>query len=247
MARGDVTEVASGVFLAEGTDVNWVLIRDGDDVTLVDAGWAGDRDRVEASIRRIGCRPGGVRAILLTHAHIDHLGAVNAFHERYGTPLYCDPVEVGHAHRDRLEQAGIGAVMRNLARPGVLPWSLRVARVGGLGRITAAHAQAFPRAGALDLPGGPVPVASHGHTSGHSAYHLPAAGAVVSGDGLVTAHPTSPVTGPQVLGPMFNHGDPVPALAALEQLDADLLLPGHGPAHRGPIADAVARARERAS
>jgi hypothetical protein len=42
---------------------------------------------------------------------------------------------------------------------------------------------------------------------------------------------------------MFNHGDVVAALDPLEPLAADLLLPGHGPVTRMPIADAVARAR----
>jgi hypothetical protein len=66
---------------------------------------------------------------------------------------------------------------------------------------------------------------------------------VITGDGLVTGHPASRVQGPQVLAAMFNHGDVVAALDPLEPLAADLLLPGHGPVTRMPIADAVARAR----
>ncbi|MBE7163228.1 MAG: MBL fold metallo-hydrolase [Williamsia herbipolensis] len=243
---GRVTEVADDVFLAEGTDVNWVLLREGRDVTLIDAGYPGDRIAVAESIRAVGARPDDVRAVLLTHAHIDHMGAANELFAQYAVPLFVDPVEVSHAHRDHLEQAGPAAVVRNITRPGVLPWSLRVVRAGALKKVALLHAQPFPGTGPLDLPGRPVPVATHGHTSGHSAYFVPHAGVVVTGDALVTAHPVSTVDGPQILGPMFNHGtqdEALAAIGALEVLDAGVILPGHGPVARLPVAEAVARAR----
>ncbi len=89
-----------------------------------------------------------------------------------------------------------------------------------------------------------MPVPTHGYTSGHTAYHLPRIGAILTGDELVTAHAVVRHTGPQVLPAFFNHGHPSAALSALERLDADLILPGHGdPLHR-PITDAVREARQ---
>ncbi|YCK38055.1 MBL fold metallo-hydrolase [Actinomadura sp. ATCC 39365] len=73
-------------FLLGGTDVNWVLLREGDDLTLIDGGWPGDVAAVEDFIRSIGRRPEDVRAILLTHAHIDHLGAVCSDAPAVGQP-----------------------------------------------------------------------------------------------------------------------------------------------------------------
>jgi glyoxylase-like metal-dependent hydrolase (beta-lactamase superfamily II) len=247
-----VTEVADDVFVGRGTDVNWVLLREGSDVTLIDSGWAGDLPTVLASLEAIGARPEDVRAILITHAHIDHLGAVNHLYAAHGTPVYFDDVEVAHARREYLEQAGRLDVAKNIWRPGVLAWTARVARVGALQAITVPQARSFPatdESGALDLPGRPVPVATHGHTSGHAAFHLPAVGAIVTGDGLVTGHPATPWDGPHLLGPMFNHSqdDALAALEPLAGLAADLLLPGHGPVYRGPIAGSVATARERAT
>jgi glyoxylase-like metal-dependent hydrolase (beta-lactamase superfamily II) len=244
-----VLEVADNVFLVNGTEVNWVVLRDGTDLTLVDSGYPGDVPAVEASLRELGGRPEDVRAVLLTHAHVDHMGAVNHFHERYATPLYTDPVEVRHARREYLEQAGPLDVAKNIWRPGVLPWTVRIMRVGAARKLSAPHAQPFPAAGALDLPGRPVPIATHGHTSGHTAYHLPDAGVVITGDELITAHAVSRVRGPQLIGGMFTHRefDSTAVLAPLAELDADVLLPGHGPVHRGPIAAAVSTALERAS
>ncbi len=164
-----VTQVADDVFLARGTDTNWLLLRDGADITLIDSGYPGDVAAVEASLREIGAQPQDVRALLITHAHIDHVGAANHLNERFGVPAYTDPVEVAHAHRERLEQANERDVVRNLWRRGALPWTLRVVRAGATTDVTVAHAQPFPAAGAdgaLDLPGAPVPIATHGHTAG---------------------------------------------------------------------------------
>ena len=241
-----MVEAAENVFLVRGSAVNWILLRDGTDLTLVDGGYPGDLEAVEASIRAIGRRPEDVRAILVTHAHVDHLGAVNPFHSRYGTPAYFDPVEVGHAHRDYLEQLTPVKLVANLWRPRVLPWAVRIVRNGATQDVAAPHAQPLPSAGALDLPGAPVPIPTHGHTSGHTAYYVPSAGAVITGDSLVTGHPISATTGPQMLPAMFSHTDRATLLATLstlEDLDAEILLPGHGPLHRGPIRDAVATAR----
>lgn len=242
-------EVADDVFLATGTDVNWVLLREGGAATLVDTGWAGDRHAVLDSLRAIGVAPPDVAAILVTHAHLDHVGSVNYLNTEFKTPVYFDGVEVAHARREYLEQARPSTIVRNLGRRGVPGWTLRIARAGGLKDIVVAHARRFPDVaadGALDLPGRPVPVATHGHTSGHSAFYLPASRAVITGDALVTAHPVTGITGPHLLGPVFDH-DPVQteqALDALRDLDADLVLPGHGPAYRGPVADAVDTARD---
>jgi glyoxylase-like metal-dependent hydrolase (beta-lactamase superfamily II) len=248
MARSaDVREVRDGVFHVAGADVNWILLREGSDVTLIDAGYPGYVDAVESSIRSIGSRPEDVRAILLTHAHIDHMGTVNHFHDRYATPAYLTPTETAHAHRDYLEQAGELDVAKNIWRPGVLGWSLRITRAGATQKMSIPHAEPFPNAGALDLPGAPVPVETAGHTSGHCAYHLPNVGAVITGDGLVTGHSISRISGPQLLPAMFEHtaGGSRLGLHPLESLAADVILPGHGAPHEGSIAEAVALARER--
>jgi glyoxylase-like metal-dependent hydrolase (beta-lactamase superfamily II) len=237
-------QVGAGVFHVRGTEVNWFLVQDGTDLTLIDTGYPGDRARVEASVRAIGRQPEDVRAVLLTHAHVDHMGAANHLHDRYGTPVYTDATEVRHAHREYLEQANALDIAKNLWRPGLWPWLGRVLRVGATDKISIPSAEPFPNDGPLDLPGTPVPVPTHGHTSGHTAYLLPAAGAVATGDALVTWHAVTRHRGPHVLPPFFSHGDQFAALTALEELDADLVLPGHGDPLRASIAEAANEARE---
>ena len=49
-----------------GTDVNWVLVADGDEVTLVDTGEPRELPRVLSPLERIGRALGDVAAVVLT-------------------------------------------------------------------------------------------------------------------------------------------------------------------------------------
>ncbi|MFC3349153.1 MBL fold metallo-hydrolase [Streptomyces echinoruber] len=244
----DVREVADGVHLVDGGIVNWVVLAEGGELTLIDTGYPGDRRRLLDSLAAVGGSPEAVRAVLVTHAHNDHLGSAEYLRAAHGTPVLLHPAEVPHARREFLHQVTPGQVLRNAWRPGVLPWALHAVRAGGTARIPVAAPGPFPVREPLDLPGRPVAVPTPGHTDGHVAFHLPRAGVVVSGDALVTGHPTSRRRGPQLLPGMF-HRERERAAASLEvfeKLAADLLLPGHGPLHRGPVRRAAQQAREKA-
>ncbi|MEW2610059.1 MBL fold metallo-hydrolase [Streptomyces sp. NPDC047880] len=246
--RADVHQVAEGTYLVHGSSTNWVILKEGDAVTLIDTGYPGDREQVLASLTEVGGSPEAVAAVLITHAHNDHLGSAEYLRAAYGTPVYLHEAEGPHARREFLHQVSLGTVLANGWRPGVLPWAVHALRSGGTTHNPVTAPEPFPRAGALDLPGRPVPVHTPGHTDGHCAYHLPGTGVLVSGDALVSGHPTSRVEGPQLLPDMFHHERPraLASLDVLAELEGELLLPGHGPVHRGPVRDAALRARERA-
>ncbi|MFE1326930.1 MBL fold metallo-hydrolase [Streptomyces sp. NPDC058735] len=229
-----------------GSNTNWVILTEGDAVTLVDTGYPGDRARLLASLAQVGSSPEAVAAVLVTHAHNDHLGSAEYLRAAHGTPVYLHQAEVPHARRDFPHQVSVGTVLRNAWRSGVLPWAVHALRSGGTAHVPVTVPEAFPAPGALDLPGRPVPVRTPGHTDGHCAYHLPGAGVVISGDALVSGHPTARTGGPQLLPDLVHHERPraVACLDVLAELDGDLLLPGHGPVHRGPVRDAAHRARE---
>ncbi|CAL9326719.1 MBL fold metallo-hydrolase [Streptomyces sp. SudanB52_2052] len=246
--RADVHHVVDGTYLVHGSNTNWVILTEGDAVTLVDTGYPGDREQLLASLAEVGSAPEAVAAVLITHAHNDHLGSAEYLRATYGTPVYLHEAEVPHARREFLHQVSVGTVLGNGWRPGVLPWAVHALRSGGTAHIPVTAPQAFPAEGALDLPGRPVPVHTPGHTDGHCAYHLPGTGVLISGDALVSGHPTSRVVGPQLLPDMFHRerSRAVASLDVLARLEGELLLPGHGPVHRGPVGDAAHRARERA-
>jgi hypothetical protein len=74
------------------------------------------------------------------------------------------------------------------------------------------------------------------------------AGAVTVRDADSVKHPTSRTVGPQLLVPWFDDDREmtVSALDIIGGLDGDVLLPGHGEVHRGPVAKAARVAQERA-
>ncbi|WP_328869086.1 MBL fold metallo-hydrolase [Streptomyces sp. NBC_00287] len=246
--RADVRQVADGTYLVHGSNTNWVILSEGDAVTLIDTGYPGDREQVLASLAQVGSSPEAVAAVLITHAHNDHVGSAEFLRATYGAPVLLHEAEMPHARREFLHQVSVGQVLRNGWRPGVLPWALHALRSGGKAHVPVTAPQALAMDAPLDLPGRPVPVHTPGHTNGHCAFHLPHTGVLIAGDALVSGHPTSRIKGPHLLPDMFHH-ERARAMASLDllgALEADLLLPGHGPVHRGPVREAALQARERA-
>jgi glyoxylase-like metal-dependent hydrolase (beta-lactamase superfamily II) len=242
-----LVQVTGAVHLAQGRAVNWTLVADDTGVMLIDAGYPGDREDVLASLRQLGYAVGDVRAILLTHAHIDHLGSAIWFAREHGTPVYCHNDEVAHAKREYLEQVSVFDVALRIWRPRWAVWGVHVVRSGGLIRDGIPTAQPLTAELAAGLPGRPTAVFSPGHTSGHCSYVVD--GALVSGDALITGHPLLRHRGPQLLPAVFSRSQQacLRSLQALALLDTDVLLPGHGDVWRGPIREATeaALARER--
>jgi glyoxylase-like metal-dependent hydrolase (beta-lactamase superfamily II) len=184
-----------------------------------------------------------VAAVVLTHAHPDHLGSAEYFRSVVGTPVLVHEAEVPNATGRQVEQVSVATLLARVWRPDAAVWTrdallLKAARVQRL-----ASAETFA-AEPLDIPGRPVPVHTPGHTSGHAAFHLPERGAVLAGDALMTEHALVKTPGPQLLPAFFNHDNDqaLQSLHLLAGLDADVVVPGHGPPFTGTPAEAVAGA-----
>ena len=238
-----VVEIATGVWHARARHVGWVLVSEGDEVTLVDTGYPGDRDRVIASLGRIGHQPADVAAVVLTHAHPDHLGSAEYFRRELSTRVLAHECEVANADGSGIEQVSTSAIIRRAWHPDVLLWArdvlaLKAERVERLSSVDTFSDDV------LDVPGHPVPVYTPGHTSGHCALHLPERGVLVTGDALMTEHAVVPTTGPQLMPEFFNQDTDLAraSLLVLGDLAADVVVPGHGPAFRGTPAAAVSAA-----
>lgn len=242
----DVIEAAPDTFLVSGAKTNWCLLRDGDAVTLVDAGWPKDFDLVSDSLAQIGSAPGAVEAIILTHAHPDHIGVAERFRTELGTPVHVHRDEAAHAEGRRHEQVGVVDLLLRVWRPSVAMFVMNSIMKGGLSPTPVGTVGTFDEAGApLDVPGRPIPIATPGHTSGHTSFHLPGRGALLTGDALVNDNLLTSGRGARLLPRIFNH-DWEAAIASLDRLaglEAEVLLTGHGaPLHLTP-AEATEQAR----
>src|SRR5258705_1873584 len=241
------TAITDTVHFVQTDLVNWTLVTDGHGVMLIDAGFPGSRDDVLGSLRQLGFGVDDLRAILLTHAHIDHFGSAIWFAKTLGTPVYCYAAEVGHSKREYLEQASPADFAKHIWQPRWFAWSVAITRKGAMTRDGIPSTQALTEDVAARLPGKPMAIPTPGHTGGHCSFVVD--GVLVAGDALVTGHPLSRHRGPQLLPDLFNHDQDgcVRSLAALGMLDTDVLLPGHGPVWRGPVREASEKAAAQAS
>lgn len=245
-----VTEqIADGVHRVADGIVNWYLVRDGDELALYDAGWPRSWPRVEAALGELGRRPQDVTAVVLTHAHPDHLGAAETIRRRCGATVHVHRPEIARAHGKAPGSSPFTLVPRllpTLWRPSAAAFVVQATARGFMFPTWLAQAEPFDIDGPLDVPGRPRPIATPGHTEGHVSFVLPDRGVVFTGDAIATLNVLTRKRGPQLMPDQLN-GDPAltrSSLDALATVGAGALLPGHGDPTTGSPAEAVARARE---
>jgi len=137
----------------------YLLRRDGDErAVLIDPG--DESDRLNRAIDRLGV---SVEAILLTHTHFDHIGAVAPVARHARAPVYCPELEV--------------AVLADIM--SYVPWP-------GFGPYESYKADFTVKGGErLELAGFDIDVIfTPGHSPGHVTYAFADEGVLAAGDVL---------------------------------------------------------------
>ncbi|MER7765201.1 MBL fold metallo-hydrolase [Streptomyces sp. NPDC097619] len=149
------------------------LWRDGDELTLIDAGNAGSAPEIEAAVRGLGLRPEDIRRIVLTHCHRDHIGAAEELAARHGATVI--------AHR---LDAPVVRGESPVPEPDLLDWELPLWEHG----LTVPEAPPtrvdveVEDGDELGFGDGAYVVHAPGHTDGSIAVHLPRHGVLFTGD-----------------------------------------------------------------
>ncbi|MFF8845551.1 MBL fold metallo-hydrolase [Streptomyces sp. NPDC015127] len=149
------------------------LWRDGDELTLVDAGHRDAAPLIEDAIRGAGLAPAALRRIVLTHCHRDHVGAAGELAERYGAEVL--------AHR---LDAPVVRGEAPVPEPVLLDWEVPLYEHG----LTVPPApptrvdRELEDGDVLGFGGGARVVHSPGHTDGSIGVHLPDHGVLFTGD-----------------------------------------------------------------
>jgi hydroxyacylglutathione hydrolase len=137
----------------------FIVRREGSDAgVVVDPGE--EPDRISAEIEGMGVR---VEAILITHCHFDHIGAVAPLAKATGAPVYCPKIEV----------PVLADIMSFVPMPGFGPFESYEADVEVEGGEALELAELT-----LDV------VFTPGHSPGHVTYSVRDEEAIFSGDVL---------------------------------------------------------------
>jgi glyoxylase-like metal-dependent hydrolase (beta-lactamase superfamily II) len=198
--------------------VNWYVVEDDDGVTVVDTGYPGYHDQLP--------RRDDIRAVVITHAHADHLGSVARIQEETGARVLVHELDAPVVRRGHPKPPP--RFFLDAWRPRFARYLVHAAANGALKIRAVDRVETFGDGDVLDVPGRPHVLHTPGHTPGHCALLLEERGVLFSGDALVTLDNATGRTGPQ---PVRWNADADLERASFERLravDVAVVCPGHG-------------------
>lgn len=217
--------VMVNVFAISASSAGW---------TLVDTGLPLSADRIENWTREYvgtGPRP---NAIVLTHGHFDHVGALEELAERWNVPVYAHELELpyitgaaSYPKPDPTVGGGLMAMMSSLYPRGPVDAGLRATPLPANGSIPS-------------LPGWRW-IHTPGHTVGHVSLFRDSDGTLIAGDAFCTTRQESLLAvaqqRPELHGPPAYYttdwADAKASVQRLAALNPTVIAPGHGLAMSG--------------
>ena len=237
-------EVVTGIRRLTQGVVNFYLIEEGGKLLLVDAGAPRDWALLVRTLAEMGRAIGDLDAVLLTHAHSDHIGTAERARTEGGATVWVHQADADVAKGGKPPKND-GKATAYLLRLEFYRTLFSLARRGATKIVPVHVVSTFADGETLDLPGRPRALLAPGHTPGSAALLFEGRRVLLTGDVLCTRNPLTGRMGPQILPSGLNQDTPeaLRSLDRLEGIPAEVLLPGHGEPWTDGAAEAVRRAR----
>lgn len=234
-------KIAPGIHrIGDKSIVNSYLLEEAGEVTIIDAGVPGFYRDIPRELAAMGRTVEDVHALVLTHGHTDHIGFAERLRRERKVPVSVHEMDAALARGEVPNPAkGYGPVKVGPFLGFLWFTMLR----GGLRTPKLQEVATFGDGATLDVPGSPRVIVTPGHTPGSAALHVPSLSALFVGDALATYAVTTGARGPQVAPFTADATQAVASLARLEEVSADLVLPGHGDPWTDGIGEAVRQVR----
>jgi glyoxylase-like metal-dependent hydrolase (beta-lactamase superfamily II) len=228
--------IVEGVHRLGPSMVNAYLVEDGGGVTIIDAGVPAYWQDLPAELAAMGRTLGDIRAVLLTHAHPDHIGFADRLRRERSVPVSVHEADAALA-RGEVKNPAKG--IRPFKPGPLLGFLIFAVRRGYIRTPVIGEVATFGGGATLDVPGSPRIISVPGHTAGSVALLITARDALFTGDAIVTYSVTTGRLGPQVSPFAADAAQALASLARFEGTIAGLLLPGHGEPWTGSVGEAV--------
>ena len=202
---------------------------------LIDAGIPGTAPLIAESAEKLFGKNTPPLAIVMTHGHFDHVGALQALAEKWNVPIYAHEVELpylsGEASYPPPDPTVGGGMLA--ATAGLYP----------RGPVDVSKwLRALPEDGAVPGMPGWKWIHTPGHTEGHVSFWRESDRTIIAGDAFITTKQESAYAvatqRPELHGPpMYFTPDWESAATSVRKLAAlqpELVITGHGRALRGP-------------
>ncbi len=222
-------DVVPGVHRIEDSYVNWYLLADGTDLTIVDAGMPKSWPSLEDALAELGRTRSDVKAVVLTHAHFDHVGMAERLRAEWGLPVHVHELDAPLT-RHPLRYDHEASTLRYAWRPTTARVLASFTAWGMWSTPAVAAVTTFADGDTLDVPGHPTVVFTPGHTYGHCSLLVPGRDVLIAGDVIVETDPYVQQPGPRMVcrAATASVAQNRRSLDRLADLSVTNVLTGHG-------------------